>query len=102
MLTCYDYTTAKILNDSSIDALLVGDSLAMTIHGFKDTVMATVKMIELHTAAVSRGANSKFIISDLPFLSYRKTLSKSVSAADETMRALRKQCEVEEPAIGVR
>ena len=69
ILTCYDYSSAKILNNSSLDALLVGDSLAMTMHGFKDTFMATLAMMELHTAAVSRGANDKFIISDLPFLS---------------------------------
>jgi 3-methyl-2-oxobutanoate hydroxymethyltransferase len=87
MLTCYDYTTAKILNDSSIDALLVGDSLAMTMHGFKDTVMATLTMMELHTAAVSRGADAKFIVSDLPFLSYRKSLSRSVYAAEKLMQA---------------
>lgn len=87
VLTCYDYTTAKILNDSTLDALLVGDSLAMTMHGFKDTVMATLTMMELHTAAVSRGAKDKFIISDLPFLSYRKSLSQSVSAAETLMRA---------------
>ncbi|MDQ8039853.1 MAG: 3-methyl-2-oxobutanoate hydroxymethyltransferase [Rickettsiella sp.] len=87
MLTCYDYSTAKILSNSTIDALLVGDSLAMTMHGFEDTMMATLTMMELHTAAVSRGANSKFIISDLPFLSYRKSLSKSVSAAEILMRA---------------
>jgi 3-methyl-2-oxobutanoate hydroxymethyltransferase len=87
MLTCYDYTTAKIFNDSAIDALLVGDSLAMTMHGFNDTVMATLSMMALHTAAVSRGAGAKLIISDLPFLSYRKSLSKSVSAAEKLMRA---------------
>ena len=61
ILTCYDYSSAKILNSSSLDALLVGDSLAMTMHGFKDTVMATLAMMELHTAAVSRGANAKFL-----------------------------------------
>lgn len=89
MLTCYDYTTAKILKDSSIDALLVGDSVAMTMHGFKDTVMATLTMMELHTAAVYRGVGSgaQFIVSDLPFLSYRKSLSKSVSAAEKLIRA---------------
>ncbi|MES2998943.1 MAG: 3-methyl-2-oxobutanoate hydroxymethyltransferase [Pseudomonadota bacterium] len=87
MLTCYDYTTAKILKDSPIDALLVGDSLAMTMHGFTNTVMATLMMMELHTAAVSRGAGAKFIIGDLPFLSYRKSLSKSVSAAGKLMQA---------------
>src|SRR5436189_1493043 len=87
ILTCYDYCTAKILNNSLLDALLIGDSLAMTMHGFKDTVMATLTMMELHTAAVSRGAKDKFIISDLPFLSYRKSLPQSVSAAETLMRA---------------
>lgn len=87
ILTCYDYTTAKILNDSPIDALLVGDSLAMTMHGFKDTVMATLTMMELHTAAVSRGARDKYIITDLPFLSYRKSLRQSVSVAESLIRA---------------
>jgi len=87
ILTCYDYSTAKILNESSLDALLIGDSLAMTMHGFKDTVMATLLMMELHTAAVSRGAPSKFIISDLPFLSYRQSVSRSVIAAKKLMQA---------------
>lgn len=87
ILTCYDYSTAKILNDSLIDALLVGDSLAMTMHGFKDTVMATLSMMELHTAAVNRGAPAKFIISDLPFLSYRQSLSRSVMAAQKLLQA---------------
>ncbi|MFZ0219026.1 MAG: 3-methyl-2-oxobutanoate hydroxymethyltransferase [Candidatus Aquirickettsiella sp.] len=87
ILTCYDYSTAKIFNDSSLDALLIGDSLAMTMHGFKDTVMATLLMMELHTAAVFRGAPNKFLISDLPFLSYRQSLSRSVIAAQKLMQA---------------
>lgn len=87
ILTCYDYSTAKILNESPLDALLIGDSLAMTMHGFKDTVMATLLMMELHTAAVCRGAPAKFIITDLPFLSYRQSLSRSVIAAQKLMQA---------------
>lgn len=87
ILTCYDYSTAKIFNQSSLDALLVGDSLAMTMHGFKDTTMATLPMMELHTAAVCRGAPAKFIITDLPFLSYRQSLSRSVIAAQKLMQA---------------
>lgn len=87
ILTCYDYSTAKILNNSLLDALLIGDSLAMTMHGFKDTVMATMTMMELHTAAVCRGAPSKFIISDLPFLSYRQSLSRSIMAAQKLIQA---------------
>ncbi|WP_368737087.1 3-methyl-2-oxobutanoate hydroxymethyltransferase, partial [Klebsiella pneumoniae] len=47
---------------------MVGDSVAMTMHGFKDTLSATLDMMCFHTSAVSRGAGDKFIVSDLPFL----------------------------------
>jgi 3-methyl-2-oxobutanoate hydroxymethyltransferase len=87
MITCYDYTSASILSKTSIDCILVGDSVAMTMHGFKDTTAATLEMMTLHTAAVSRGAGNKFIIGDLPFLSYRQSISKSVSAALALMQA---------------
>lgn len=80
MVTCYDYTSAKILAQTDIDALLVGDTLAMTMHGFEQTTAATLDMMAMHTAAVARGAKNKFIISDLPFLSYRKSLSEAMSA----------------------
>src|ERR1700677_3892547 len=87
MVTCYDYTSARILAQTEVDVLLVGDSLAMTMHGFKDTLCASVKMMEWHTAAVVRVAGNKFILGDLPFLSYRLSLSKSVAAAGALMRA---------------
>ncbi len=87
MLTCYDYTSARILASTPVDCLLVGDSVAMTMHGFKDTLSATLTMMSFHTAAVARGAGDKFIVSDLPFLSYRKSLSKNVEAAQALMQA---------------
>jgi 3-methyl-2-oxobutanoate hydroxymethyltransferase len=87
MVTCYDYTSARMLAQTSIDCVLVGDTLAMTIHGFKDTVSATIEMMAMHTAAVSRGIGDKFIIGDLPFVSYRKSLAKSVAAAQALMQA---------------
>ncbi len=87
MVTCYDYTNAKILSQTSVDCLLVGDSVAMTMHGYKNTLAATLEMMTFHTAAVSRGAGDKFIVSDLPFLSYRKSLSKNVSAAQALIQA---------------
>jgi len=86
MVTCYDYTSARMLAETQVDCLLVGDSVAMTVHGFKDTLAATLEMMCFHTAAVSRGAADKFIVSDLPFLSYRKSLSKNVSAAQALMQ----------------
>lgn len=87
MVTCYDYTSAAILDKTSTDCLLVGDSLAMTMHGFPSTVSATTEMMALHTAAVARGAKSKFIIGDLPFLSYRKALAENVDAVQALMQA---------------
>src|SRR5476649_1647399 len=69
MITCYDYTSARMLAETSVDCLLVGDSVAMTMHGYKDTLSATIEMISFHTSAVHRGAGGKFLIADMPFLS---------------------------------
>ncbi|CAG2111484.1 unnamed protein product [Medioppia subpectinata] len=87
MLTCYDYTSARIVADTRIDCLLVGDSVAMTVHGFKHTVSATVDMMRAHTEAVQRGAPNKFIVSDLPFLSYRQSLDSSIRAVQALVQA---------------
>ena len=87
MVTCYDYSSAKAVAESSIDCILVGDSVAMTMHGFSNTLSATTPMMALHTAAVVRGAPSKFIVADLPFLSYRKGLKEAMDAVHELMSA---------------
>ncbi len=87
MITCYDYTSALIVDRTSIDAILVGDSLAMTMHGHPTTVQADLHLMALHTAAVVRGAKSKFIVGDLPFLSYRKSLSENMNAVEVLMQA---------------
>ncbi len=87
MLTCYDYSFARIMADSEVDVLLVGDSLAMTMHGHGSTLNATVNMMALHTAAVARGAGNKFIVGDLPFLTFRKGLTSNMEAIGKIMRA---------------
>ncbi len=87
MITCYDYTFAKILSQSEIDVLLVGDSGAMVMHGFETTLNATVEMMAWHTSAVARGASNKFIVGDLPFMSYRKDLNSNMEAIAQIMRA---------------
>jgi len=87
MVTCYDYTSARILSDTSVDWLLAGDSAAMTMHGFPTTLNADITMMQWHTAAVSRGAPEKFLIADLPFLSYRQSLDSSVQAVRVLMQA---------------
>lgn len=81
MITCYDFSFAKILNASNIDILLVGDSLSQVIYGYENTCHATMSMMISHTSAVSRGAPNKFIIADMPFLSTRKGLKYAVEAA---------------------
>lgn len=87
MVTCYDAATAKLLNATSVDCLLIGDSCAMVVHGFDSTVHATVDMIATHTAAVRRGAPDKVIVADLPFLSNRKGIDVAMDAVDRLMKA---------------
>ena len=87
MVTCYDYTFARLLSKTAIDAILVGDSAAMVMHGHPSTLSATVEMMRFHTEAVARGAGEKFVISDMPFLSFRKGVNAALDAASVLMIA---------------
>lgn len=87
MVTCYDYSSARAVAESNVDCILVGDSLAMTMHGFPNTLAATTAMMAMHTAAVVRGAGSKFIVADMPFLSYRKGLKEAMGTVHDLMSA---------------
>ena len=87
MVTCYDYWSAQILDRTDIDCLLVGDSLAMVMHGHESTVHADIDMMALHTRAVARGAPGKFIVGDMPFLSTRKGLQPTMDAVQALMQA---------------
>lgn len=87
MVTCYDYWSAKIIAQSNIDCILVGDSLAMVMHGHSTTIPATVALMATHVQAVVKGAVEKFIVADLPFLSYRKSLSDAMQAVEQLLQA---------------
>lgn len=87
MLTCYDAALAQIFSQTDVDCLLVGDSVAMVCHGFPSTIYATMEMMALHTEAVRRGDPSAFIIADMPFTSFRKTLADTVENARRLMVA---------------
>lgn len=87
MVTCYDFWSAQILNETHVDCLLVGDSLAMVMHGASTTIHADSDLMALHTQAVAKGAPQKFIVGDLPFLSYRKDLKTNVENCEKIMRA---------------
>jgi 3-methyl-2-oxobutanoate hydroxymethyltransferase len=87
MVTCYDFWSAQILDQSDVDCLLVGDSLAMVMHGFDSTVHADVELMALHIRAVARGAPNKFIVGDMPFLATRKGLPATMDAVQSLMQA---------------
>ncbi len=87
MVTCYDYTFARLLSRSAIEGILVGDSAAMVMHGHPSTLSASVELVRLHTEAVVRGAAGKFIVADMPFLSFRKGPAAALDAASVLMIA---------------
>lgn len=88
MVTCYDFSFAKLVAESQIDSVLVGDSAAMTMHGYSSTVPATIELLTPHVAAVAKGlGGKKFLIADLPFMSYRSDLATNISAVQKLMQA---------------
>jgi 3-methyl-2-oxobutanoate hydroxymethyltransferase len=87
MVTCYDYTFARMLSRSAIDGILVGDSAAMVMHGHPSTLSASVELMGLHTEAVVRGAADKFIVADMPFLSFRKGLVAALNSVSVLITA---------------
>ena len=71
MLTAYDYSTAKLMDESGIDSILVGDSLGNVILGYEDTISVTMEDMIHHGAAVSRGVKNALVVIDMPFMSYQ-------------------------------
>ena len=80
-LTCYDFSTARILDDAGVDLLLVGDSLAMTVLGHPNTLSVTVDEMIHHTKAVARGARHAMVLADMPFMSYQADHNEAVKNA---------------------
>jgi 3-methyl-2-oxobutanoate hydroxymethyltransferase len=80
-LTCYDYSTARILDEAGVEMLLVGDSLAMTVLGHPNTLSVTVDEMLHHTKAVSRGAKYAMVVADMPFMSYQADPMEAVRNA---------------------
>jgi len=87
MITAYDTTLAALAAESDVDCVLVGDSLAMVMHGHASTIAATVDLMALHTEAVARAVKGKLVIADLPFLSARKGLRPAMEAVEKLARA---------------
>lgn len=91
MLTAYDYSTAKLIDEAGINAILVGDSLGNVILGYEDTLSVTMEDMIHHTAAVARGVKNALLIADMPFMSYQTGTYDAVVNAGRLMKEGRAQ-----------
>lgn len=86
MLTAYDYTTARIMDECGVNSILVGDSLGMVMLGYENTLPVTMADMLHHTAAVARGAENAFVVADMPFLSYQVSVEEAVRNAGRLVK----------------
>ena len=87
MLTAYDYSTAKVLDEAEIDGILVGDSLAMVALGYENTYNITIDEMLIFIKAVARGAKNSFIVGDMPFMSYSLSIEQGLENASKMIKA---------------
>ena len=86
MLTAYDYSTARLMEEAGINAILVGDSLGNTILGYEDTISVTVDDMIHHGAAVARGTSDTMVVIDMPFMSYQTGIRDALINAGRLMK----------------
>ena len=86
MLTAYDYSTAKIIDEAGINGILVGDSLGMVCLGYEDTLSVTMEDMIHHTKAVSRGVKNTLVVADMPFMSYQTSVYDAVVNAGRLIK----------------
>ena len=87
LLTAYDYSTAKYLDEAGVDAILVGDSLGMVALGYETTHQVTMTEMKIFTSAVARGTERAMVVADMPFLSTSISIEKAIENAGELIRA---------------
>lgn len=92
MLTAYDYSMAKIIDNSGINGILVGDSVGMVCLGYEDTISVTMEDMIHHTRAVARGTENALVVADMPFMSYQTSVYDAVFNAGRLMKEGRAQC----------
>ena len=86
MLTAYDYSTAKLMDEAGVNCLLVGDSLGMVMLGYDDTLSVTMEDIIHHSKAVARGAKNALVVADMPFMSYQTSVYDAVVNAGRLIK----------------
>ena len=101
MLTCYDYSTAKLMDEAGVNSLLIGDSLGNVILGYEDTLSVTMEDMIHHTAPVARGAKNALVIADMPFMSYQASVYDAVTNAGRLMKEGRANAVIVDAGIPV-
>jgi 3-methyl-2-oxobutanoate hydroxymethyltransferase len=86
MLTAYDYTMARLLDDAGVDSLLVGDSLGMVVQGQPDSLAVTLDEMVYHTRLVARGVRRSLLVADLPFMSYQVSPQQALESAGRLIK----------------
>ena len=86
MLTAYDYTLARLLDDAGVDAILVGDSLGMVVQGEPNSLKVTLEEMIYHTRLVARGVRHSLIVSDLPFMTYQVSPQQALQNAGRLVK----------------
>lgn len=86
MLTAYDYSTAKLIDEAGVNSILVGDSLGNVILGHEDTISVTMEDMIHHGAAVARGAKNALVVIDMPFMSYQTSVYDALVNAGRLMK----------------
>lgn len=86
MLTAYDYSTAKLMDEAGVNAILVGDSLGMVILGYTDTISVTMEDMIHHSKAVAKGCEHALVVTDMPFMSYQTSVYDAVVNAGRLMK----------------
>ena len=81
MLTAYDYSTAKLVDEAGVPLILVGDSLGMVVLGYQSTIPVTMDEMIHHTKAVVRGTKQALVIGDMPFMTYHTNISDALCNA---------------------
>ncbi|MBC8015116.1 MAG: 3-methyl-2-oxobutanoate hydroxymethyltransferase [Sporomusaceae bacterium] len=92
MVTAYDYPLASVIDKSSIEVILVGDSLGMVVLGYDSTVSVTMEDMLHHIKPVVRGAPNTLVVADMPFGSYNVSISEAISNANRMMKEGRADC----------
>lgn len=85
-LTCYDYSTARLINAAGINTVLVGDSLGMTMQGYPNTLPVTLEEMITYGRSVVRGCSDAFVIMDMPFMSYQVSVEQAVENAGRLIK----------------